>query len=54
MSSMLQPAPTQIKIWQQNLNKSRVAQEDLIDTDVYRTYNILALQEPFINTYGNT
>ena len=47
-------APTQINVWQQNLNKSRIAQEDLINSDIQRTYDILMLQEPYIDGYGNT
>ena len=54
MSSTPQPAPTRIKIWQQNLNKSRVAQEDLISSDVYRNHDVLALQEPYFDAYRNT
>ena len=54
MSGTPQLAPTRIKIWQKNLNKSRVAQEDLINSDIYRNYDILALQEPYIDAYGNT
>ena len=47
MSSTPQPAPKRFNVWQQNLNKSRVAQEDLINSGIHKDYNILALQEPY-------
>ena len=46
--------PNRLRIWQQNLNKSRVAQEDLINSGVYKDYDVLILQEPYIDSYGNT
>ena len=54
MSSTPQPAPKRFNIWQQNLNKSRVAQEDLINSGIHKDYDILALQEPYIDAFGNT
>ena len=54
MSSTLGPAPVRLKIWQQNLNKSRAAHEDLIISDVLRHFDILMLQEPYIDKLGNT
>jgi dimeric dUTPase (all-alpha-NTP-PPase superfamily) len=54
MSNMLQLTPKRLKIWQQNLNKSRIAQEDLINSEVYKNYDLLVLQEPYLDTYGNT
>ena len=53
MSSTPAPAPDRLHIWQQNLNKSRVAQEDLINSEVYKQFDVLILQEPFIDSYGN-
>ncbi|KAJ3781155.1 hypothetical protein GGU10DRAFT_278073, partial [Lentinula aff. detonsa] len=42
-----------LKIWQQNLNKSAQAQFSMVfNTD--KSYDILALQEPNIDKYGNT
>ena len=32
----------------------RATQEDLINSDVHRNYDILMLQEPYIDAYGNT
>jgi len=54
MNSGLQEMPIWIKIWQQNRNKSRVAQEDLINSQLHKSYDILMLQEPYIDGYGNT
>ena len=54
MSSTPAPTPNRLRIWQQNLNKSRVTQEDLINLEVYKQYDVLVLQEPFIDSYGNT
>ena len=31
-----------------------MAQEDLINSDVYKNYDLVLLQEPFIDSYGNT
>ena len=53
MSSAPAPAPDRLRIWQQNLNKSRVAQEDLINSEVYKQFDVLILQEPFIDSYSN-
>src|SRR6266481_8292426 len=54
MSSTPTTSPVRLRIWQQNLNKSRAAQEDLINSDVHRNCDLLMLQEPFIDAYGNT
>ena len=54
MSRATGPAPNRLRIWQQNLNKSRVVQEDLINSGVYKDYDVLILQEPYIDSYGNT
>ena len=54
MNSTLLPYPKHLRIWQQNINKSRAAQEDLINLDMYKQYNLLFLQEPYINGYRNT
>ena len=35
-------------------NLSRVAQEDLINSGIHKDYDILALQEPYIDVFGNT
>ena len=43
-----------LHIWQQNLNKSDKAHYDLINTPLHKNWDILALQEPYIDTFGNT
>src|SRR5882672_4993774 len=54
MSNTPAPTPTCLRLWQQNLNKSRSAQEDLINSDLPKNYDIILLQEPYIDSYGNT
>ena len=45
-----------LAIWQQNINKSRACQHDLISSGklIEKEINIVALQEPSINTFNNT
>ena len=45
-----------IKIWQQNVNKSSTCQHNLISSArlAKKGIDIVALQEPSINFYGNT
>ena len=45
-----------ITIWQQNINKSHACQHDLISSGklIEKGINIVALQEPSINTYNNS
>jgi ribonuclease HI/endonuclease/exonuclease/phosphatase family metal-dependent hydrolase len=45
-----------VKIWQQNVNKSHVCQHDLISSArlVRENFDIIALQEPSINQFGNS
>ena len=38
-------APKCLKLWQKNLNKSRSTQEDLINSDLWKDYDIILLQE---------
>ena len=54
MSDTPTQASTHIRLWKQNLNKSRSTQEDLINSDLDKHYDIMLLQEPYINSYGNT
>ena len=49
-SSML---PSQ-KLWQQNLNKSNAAQQDLINSIDPNIYDIITLQEPYVDFLDNT
>ena len=56
MSNTSNNASTTVNVWQQNLNKSDVAQQDLInsiDPNMYM-YDIIAIQEPYIDFLGNT
>ncbi|KAG6852016.1 hypothetical protein C0991_004098 [Blastosporella zonata] len=43
-----------IHIWQQNVQKSLTAQTNLINNIKPEAWDIIALQEPYINSYGNT
>jgi len=54
MTDTPQSTPTQLRLWQQNLNKSRSAQEGLINLDIQNNYDIILLQEPYINSFSNT
>ena len=53
MSSMARPAPMQLRLWQQNINKSNIVQEDLINSDIHKNYDMVLLQEPYLDRYGN-
>ena len=54
MSHTTEPPPQRLHIWQQNLYKSDKAQYDLINTPLHNSWDILALQEPYIDTFGIT
>ena len=54
MSNTPAPQPNRLRVWQQNINKSQVAQEDLINSDVSKHIDLLLLQEPYIDSYSNT
>ena len=54
MNSTIIPTLNCLRIWQQKINKLRVAQEDLINSDMYKNYNLVLLQEPYIDSFGNT
>ena len=43
------PRKTELRIFQQNLNKSSIAQDALINREPHRLYNFLFIQEPYIN-----
>ena len=43
-----------LRIWQQNLNKSDKAQFYLINMPLHKEWDILLLQEPYIDSFGNT
>ena len=54
MSYEIEASPTRLKIWQQNLNKSDKAHFDLINSPVHKDWDLLLLQEPYIDKLGNT
>ena len=43
-----------LRIWQQNVNKSRTAQEDLLESLNMGRYDVCAIQEPCIDCFNNT
>lgn len=43
----------ELSIWQQNLNKSKVAQLDLLHAATPQQFHILAIQEPYVNPHTN-
>ena len=53
MSSESGSSPQRLNIWQQNLNKSDKAHFDLINSPVHTKWNLLLLQEPYIDKLGN-
>lgn len=44
----------QLRIWQQNVNRSLLAQQDLLHSANPRDYDVLAIQEPHIDHLNNT
>jgi len=46
--------PQHLRIWQQNLNTSHTAQLTLLNSPISDEWDILALQEPALNSLGNT
>lgn len=54
MSEHHEEAPTRIRVWQQNLNTSLLAQHSLLNSPIARNWDIVALQEPHINSMKNT
>src|SRR5258705_13994288 len=46
--------PPRLHIRQQNVDHSMVATQHLINSDLHHQYDIIALQEPYLDTYGNT
>lgn len=54
MNTYTDPTSMRLRIWQQNLNKSNKAQYDLINSPIHNDWDIVLLQEPYINSLGNT
>ncbi|KAI0046412.1 hypothetical protein FA95DRAFT_1494092, partial [Auriscalpium vulgare] len=44
----------QLGIWQQNLNKSHVAQHHLVNLGKLREFDVIAIQEPYIKRDSHT
>src|SRR6266481_7165782 len=53
MSYDLEPPLTRLRIWQQNLNKSNKAHFDLINSPVHKDWDLLLLQELYIECFRN-
>ena len=54
MSHTAEPPPLRLCIWQQNLNKMDKAHYNLINLPLHKSWDVLALQEPYINSFSNT
>jgi hypothetical protein len=54
MSYMLEPLLKRLRLYQQNLNKLDKVQYDLINSAAHKDWDLLLLQEPYIDTLGNT
>ena len=53
--NICQPALLQnLKIWQQNVHKSKTAQSYVLNTANPKDWDIIALQEPWFNNFRNT
>ena len=46
--------PIQLCIWQQNAHKSRIAQKHILNTADPHDWDLILIQEPWFDTYGNT
>ncbi|KAL1737842.1 hypothetical protein HDZ31DRAFT_51776, partial [Schizophyllum fasciatum] len=46
-------ARTKIRIWQQNMNKSRAAALAQLNTPLHKDWDILCIQEQYMNTLNN-
>ena len=53
MSYTLALPPMRLKIWEQNLNKSNKAQFDLINPPIHKEWDVLLIQEPYIDSFSN-
>src|ERR1700722_12945739 len=46
--------PQKLRIWQQNVHKSKTVHSYVINTASPSDWDVIALQEPWINSYGNS
>src|SRR3984957_13397574 len=54
MNKLIPKAPEQLCIWQQNTHKSQTAQDYVINTARPEDWDIIALQDPWIDTLGRS
>jgi len=50
----INPSKVKVKIWQQNLGKSNITQQEMIAVAIPSEWDILALQELWIDHLGKT
>jgi hypothetical protein len=46
--------PQKLRIWQQNVHKSKTAQDYILNTANPKDWDVIALQEPWFDKYGNS
>ena len=46
--------PQNLRIWQQNVHKSKTAQSYVLNTANPKDWDVIALQEPWIDSFGNS
>ena len=46
--------PHNLRIWQQNVHKSKTAQAYVLNTANPKDWDVIALQEPWFDSFGNT
>jgi hypothetical protein len=46
--------PSKLRIWQQNVHKSKTAQAYVLNTANPKDWDVLALQEPWLDSFGNS
>ena len=54
MNKRISKAPEQLRIWQQNTHKSQTAQDYVINTARPEDWDIIAIQEPWIDSLGKS
>src|SRR5882762_3244627 len=43
-----------LRIWQQNINRSIIATQHIINSDMHLRFNVITLQKPYLDSYSNT
>jgi hypothetical protein len=54
MSRRLPSQPQKLRIWQQNAHKSRTVMEYIRNTANPEDWDVIAIQEPWLDHLGNT